>query len=371
MNEKTQKYKKENYKDFGAQPDLLEIKLGCNLISLAEEEEDKRSPLLEEIIWLRNQLDDELGLVLPMVRVRDSIFLKPDEYSLFLNGTEVAKSSVKIGYYLCMDTGSVSNPLDNMKWEKTKDPAFEMDGFIIPENEVKKAKEAGYVCASPEKMIRVHFYEVIRKNITRILNQSLVNELVEKVRKINPDVITDVFFTQRFSISKMKILLNRLLEERVSIRDMNTILETIADYLVEEQKPLLLAEKVRERLAPGFIKEYEDENNIIHVFRLSQSFSEYLADHVYYPESKVDKPYLAIDPSDRKRLYESINKCASLAAEQDFPIVFVCVSTIRALFSDYVREVYPSAHVISDMELCPIKDDLNITVEKEVDFEDK
>ena len=371
MNEKTQKYKEENYKDFGAQPDLLEIKLGCNLISLAEEEEDKRSPLLEEILWLRNQLDDELGLVLPMVRVRDSIFLKPDEYSLFLNGTEVAKSSVKIGYYLCLDTGSVSNPLDTTKFEKTKDAAYGMDGFLISEKEVERARKAGYVCASPEKMIRVHFYEVIRKNITRILNQSLVNELVEKVRKINPDVITDVFFTQRFSISKMKILLNRLLEERVSIRDMNTILETIADYLEEEQKPLLLAEKVRERLAPDFIKEYEDENNIIHVFRLSQSFSEYLADHVYYPESKVDKPYLAIDPSDRKRLYESINKCASLAAEQDFPIVFVCVSTIRALFSDYVREVYPSAHVISDMELCPIKDDLNITVEKEVDFEDK
>ena len=371
MNEKTQKYKEENYKDFGAQPDLLEIKLGCNLISLAEEEDDKRSPLLEEIIWLRNQLDDELGLVLPMVRVRDSIFLKPDEYSLFLNGTEVAKSSVKIGYYLCMDTGSVSNPLDTMKLEKTKDAAYGMDGFLISEKEVEKARKAGYVCASPEKIIRVHLYEIIEKNITKILNQSMVNELVEKVRKINPDVITDVFFTQRFSISKLKTLLNRLLEEYVSIRDMNTILETIADYLEEEQNPLLLAEKVRERLAPGFIKEYVDEKNYLHVFRLNQGLGEYLSDHVFYPKSKVDKPYLALDPSDRNRLIRSLTKCASLAAEQDFKPVFVCVSSLRPLVSDFVRENFPRTYVFSDKELLTVKKDINFTVEKEVDFEDK
>lgn len=371
MNEKTQKYKEENYKDFGAQPDLLEIKLGCNLISLAEEEEDKRSPLLEEIQGLRNQLDDELGLVLPKVRVRDSIFLKPDEYSLFLNGTEVAKSSVKIGYYLCMDTGSVSNPLDTTKLEKTKEAAYGMDGFLISEKEVEKARKAGYVCVSPEKIIRVHLYETIKKNITKILNQSMVNELVEKVRKINPDVITDVFFTQRFSISKLKILLNRLLEERVSIRDMNTILETIADYLEEEQKPLLLAEKVRERLAPGFIRGYADKNNNLRVFRLSQSLSEYLSDHVYYPKSKVDKPYLALDPSDRNRLIRSLTKCLELSNEQDFTPVFVCVASLRALVSDFVREYFPRTYVISDKELFTVKKNLNITVEKEVDFEDK
>ena len=371
MNEKTQKYKEENYKDFGAQPDLLEIKLGCNLISLAEEEEDKRSPLLEEILWLRNQLDDELGLVLPMVRVRDSIFLKPDEYSLFLNGTEVAKSSVRLGHYLCLDTGSVRNPLDTTKWEKTKDPAYDMDGFIIPESEAEMAKEAGYVCASPEKIIRVHLYEVIRKNITRILNQSMVNELVEKVRKINPDVITDVFFTQRFSISKMKTLLNRLLEEYVSIRDMNTIMETIADYLEEEQNPLLLAEKVRERLAPGFIKEYVDDKNYLHVFRLNPGLGEYLSDHVFYPKSKVDKPYLALDPSDRNRLIRGLTKCLELSNEQDFTPVFVCVASLRALVSDFVREYFPRTYVISDKELFTVKKDLNITVEKEVDFEDK
>ena len=363
-------YYDENYMDLGAQPDVLEIKIGYKLIPLIKDE-DKQGPLIKDMSWLRNKLDDEYGLVLPKVRIRDSIDLEPEEYAIFLNGTEVAKSTVKLGYYVCLDTGSVRNPLDNTKWEKTKEPAYGIGGYIIPENEVEKAKDAGYVCVHPEKIIREHFHEIIKQNITKILNQSMVNELVEKVRKINPDVITDVFFTQRFSISKMKILLNRLLEERVSIRDMNTILETIADYLEEEKKPLLLAEKVRERLALSFIKECVDKNNNLHLFRLEKGLEDYLAEHVYYPESKVDKPYLALDPQDRKRLVESLRKCMSLANEQDFTPVFVCVALNRPFFSDFVREYFYYAYVISDMEICLVKDAFNITVEKEVDFEDK
>lgn len=371
MSKETQMFYEGTYTDFGAQPDLLEINIGSNLLPLVADEEEKQGPLVEELLWLRNKLDDEFGLVLPKVRVRDSSYLEPDEYAIFLSGNEVAKSSVRLGHYLCLDTGSVRNPLDTTKWEKTKDPAYDMDGFIIPESEAEMAKEAGYVCASPEKIIRVHLYESIRKNITRILNQSMVNELVEKVRKINPDVITDLFFTHKLSISNMKIILNRLLEEDVSIRDMNTILETTADYIGEAETPLQLAEKIRERLAPGFIKEYVNEKNCLHVFRLNQGLGEYLSDHVFYPKSKVDKPYLALDPSDRNRLIRSLTKCASLAAEQDFKPVFVCVSSLRPLVSDFVRENFPRTYVFSDKELLTVKKDINFTVEKEVDFEDK
>ena len=371
MSKETQMFYEGTYTDFGAQPDLLEINIGSNLLPLVADEEEKQGPLVEELLWLRNKLDDEFGLLLPKVRVKDSSYLEPDEYAIFLSGNEFAKSSVRLGHYLCLDTGSVRNPLDTTKWEKTKDPAYDMEGFIIPESEVENAKEAGYVCAAPEKTIRVHLYETIKKNITKILNQSMVNELVEKVRKINPDVITDVFFTRRLSISKMKTILNRLLEEYVSIRDMNTILETIADYLEEEETPLLMAEKVRERLAPGFIKEFVDKNNNLRVFRFSQSLSEYLSDHVCYPKSKVDRPYLALDPSDRNRLIRSLTKCLELSNEQDFTPVFVCVSSLRPLVSDFVRENFPLTYVFSDKELLTVKKDINFTVEKEVDFEDK
>ncbi len=369
MNKKKLIYKAGFYKDFGEQPDLLEIKIGCILIPLVIEEKDKKGPLLGEIERLRNQLDDELGIVLPKFRIRDSIYLEPDEYSILLNGNEVAKSSVKLGYYLCLDTGDVSNPLDTTNWEKIKDPAYEIDGFIIPECDVKKAKEAGYVCAPPEKMIRVHLYEVIRKNITRILNQSMVYELVEKVRKINPDVITDVFFTKGFPVSDMKILLNRLLEEYISIRDMNTILETIADYLNEEQKPLVLAEKVRERLAPGFIKEYAKGKKHLHLFKVSQEVSELISDHIYFPKSKVEKPYLSCDPLDRKRLLKGVLKSCEWFNKHDLIPFFVCVSSIRPYLADFIHKELPRVAVVSDMEVYSVKD-IKVTIEGEVEFED-
>lgn len=369
MSKESQMFYEGTYTDFGVQPNLLEINIGSNLLSLVEEE--NKGPLVEEVLWLRNKLDDELGLVLPKVRVRDSSYLKPDEYALFFSGTEVAKSSVKIGYYLCLDTGTVTKSLDNTEFEKTKDPAYGMDGFIVPENELEKAKEAGYLCVTPEKIIRTHFYEIIRKNITKILNQSNVNEIVEKVRRTNPDVITDVFFTKRFSISDMKILLNRLLKEHVSIRDMNTILETIADYLDEEKKPLQLAEKVRERLAPMFLKEYYDEKNDLHVFKFSQVVEDYLVEHAYFPGSKVDKPYLTLDPADRKRMIEILTKCISWFNAHNLLPVFVCVSSIRGVVSDFIKHEFPDSNVFSDMEIYSVKDLVTVRVEGEVCFDDK
>ena len=361
-------YDESVYHDFGLQPDIFEIKLGNALIPLVDSMEE--APLLKEISYLRNQFDAEYGFLLPKIRIRDSMFIKPDEYVFLINGSEVAGSSVKPGHYFCLDTGSVSKPLDYPNLKKTKDPAFGMDCYILPEKDVEKAKVTGYVCVSPERMIGTHFHEIIRKNITRLLNQTMVNELVEKVRKINPDVITDVFITKGFSISDMKIVLNRLLEEYISIRDMNTILETIADYLKEERNPLVLAEKVRERLAPCFIKAYAEDGKKLHFFRISQYVSETLLEHMYYPESKIERPYLALDPADRKRLVDGLSKSCKWFTEHDLPPVFICVSVIRPFVADYLHGDFPGVHVVSDIELYAAKNLITVNLEGEVTFDD-
>ena len=192
---KLQIYDDDYYTDYGEQPDLLEINIGQNLLPLVEGD-DKQDLLMQQIQRTRNNLDAEYGFLLQKVRIRDSTFIEPDEYVILINGSECARSSVKLGYYLCLDTGSVTKPLDDPNWVKTKDPAFGIDCYIIPEKDVEKAKDAGYVCVPPERIIGTHFHEIVRTNITRLLNQTMVIELVEKVRKINPDVITDVFITK-------------------------------------------------------------------------------------------------------------------------------------------------------------------------------
>ena len=362
-------YSDDFYKDFGEQPELLEINIGQHLLPLVEGD-NKKGPLLKAIQEVRNKCDAEFGLLLPKIRIRDSMWIEPDEYAIILSGNEVAKGTVKIGCYHCIDTGSVRTPIENNLWEKTKEPAFGMDAYIIPESEKEKFRDAGYLFVPPENVIREHFYQIIRANITKILNQSMVNELVEKVRNINPDVITDVFISKRFSISNMKIVLNRLLEEGISIRDMNTILETVADYLDEVKKPLVLAEKVRERLAAGFLKDYAEDGKNLHVFRLPLNISNTLVDKLYYPESKIDKPYLALDPADRKKLIDAISKCCSWFTEHVLTPVFICVSNLRLSFADFVHGYMPDAYVISDLEMYAAKDLVTVTVEGEVEVDD-
>ena len=358
---------------FGEQPDLFEVHLGKALMPLLElKSGDEESSLDKELEKSRKKIDAELGLLIPEFNIYEDTALLPNEYAFLFKGTEIAKHTVRLGYYICLDTGNVKTPVNTEGLEFTKEPAFDMDGFFVPEPDWKTYKAAGYVCASPKKIIRVHFYECIRKNRTKILDQCMVNNLVEKVRKVNPDVVSDVFFMHQFSTSDLKLILDRLLDEEVSIRDMNTILETIADYLPEEQKPYELAEKVREHLSYSFIKDYVDDNKTLHCIRVSQDINELLSETAYYPQSRVEVPYCAFDRSQRNRFFRKVSGVFSKMTGKDYQTVIVCVSSVRYLFREAIRREMPGVRVISDMELYALNnDEFHPVVEEELSFEEE
>ena len=134
-----------------------------------------------------------------------------------------------------------------------------MDAIFLPEDRREEAASAGYVVADLEIVIRTHLKEVIKKNLTKFLDQCMVNTLINKVRDRNPDVVDDVFFMHNFSTSKFKTILNWLLEEGISIRDINSILEAIADNLEKTQRPTELLGLVREKLAYQFLPKLADK----------------------------------------------------------------------------------------------------------------
>ena len=362
-------YDEEIYTNFGEQPYLFEIQIGYGLILLVDK--GYESNFLKEITYCRNQIDAEYGLPVPAVRIRDNLCLEPDEYSILFNGVEVGKSSVRLGYQLCIDTGNVTNHLDCSFRDKTKDPVFGMDAFYVSDEEVEKYKSAGYVCVLPEKVIGTHLYEIIRKKRSRILNQNLVNTLVEKVRIQNPDVISDVFFYHQFAMSDMKILLNFLLEEEVSIRDMNTILETLADNLQDCSRIYELVEKVREHLSFSFIQNYVDENKVLHVFTVSEKISQLLADHAYFPKIKEELPYAALAPEDRRNILKSFSNSVTWFSERNLLPVLVCVSDVRRLVFTVLHREIPGVRVVSDKELLALGSEITIEVEGEVLIDDK
>lgn len=298
-------YDENMYLKFGEQPYLFEIQLGYGLIPLAEKE--KGELLLNEITYSRNLIDTEYGIPLPPVHIRDNMCLSSYDYSILFNGVEAGKNSIKLGYQLCLDTGSVKTPLEFGLWEKTKDPAFEFDYFLIPDEEEAKYSDAGYVGVSPERIIGTHLTEIIRKNRTRILNQNLVNTLVEKVR---------------------------------------------------------------EHLSYSFIQNYLDENKVLHVFRVSEKISQLLADKMYVPTIKEEFPYAALEPEDRRIILNSFSISVTWFNERNLQPVMLCVSDVRQLVFGVLHREMPGIRVVSDKELLALGNDITIEVGGDVTIDD-
>jgi flagellar biosynthesis protein FlhA len=354
----------ERYGDFGQQPFGLILEIGFRLIPLVNGD----APLLDEIKHLRNEIDEEYGLPLPVFHIRYNMCLDPCGYSLLLHGTKITEFKIpRLDYCLCMDTGAV---IKELVGEKTKDPAFGMDAIYLPEERREEAMDAGYVVPEWETVIRVHLREVIKKNFTKFLDQCMVNTLINKVRDRNPDVVDDVFFMHNFSTSKFKTILNWLLEEGISIRDMNTILETIADNLEEPKRLSELMEKVREKLVWHFLLEIADNEKKIHVIRVSLHLEQAFSDRIYIPQDNNELPYLALEPEGRNILNEEITKKISSMNEKWYKPVFLTVSNLRTALSGYIKLYFEKCVCISDLDLYSVGKDYNIVVEEELEADE-
>ena len=359
-------YDDEIYTDFGEQPSPLELQIGYALMPLVDEHND--SPLLNEIRYLRNEIDAEYGLPLPLVRIRDNLCLEPCEYRILLHGTDVGGfNDLRLGHVLCLDTGSVTGELSG---EKSKEPAFGMDGILVTEDMADEAKRLGYAVVDPSRIIKVHLSEIIKKNITKFLNQCMVNTLINKVRDTNPDVIDDVFFMHHYSTADFKTILNWLLEECVSIRDMNSILEALADNYDYKMKPVEFLDKVRDKIAWQFVSKLADKDKVIHVIRVSKSLSEALSERIYNPQSKTELPYYVLEPAETKVFENEISEKAHRMTDKGYEPVFLIVSGLRTALSNTVRTRLGNWTFISDRALLSVNKDYSVAVEEELEVDE-
>ena len=359
-------YDDEIYTDFGEQPSPLELQIGYALMPLVDEHND--SPLLNEIRYLRNEIDAEYGLPLPLVRIRDNLCLEPCEYRILLHGTDVGGfNDLRLGHVLCLDTGAVTGELSG---EKRNEPAFGMDEILVTEDRADEAKRLGYAVVDPSRIIKVHLSEIIKKNITKFLNQCMVNTLINKVRDTNPDVIDDVFFMHHYSTADFKTILNWLLEECVSIRDMNSILEAMADNYDYKMKPVEFLDKVRDKIAWQFVSKLADKDKVIHVIRVSKSLSEALSERIYNPQSKTELPYYVLEPAETKVFENEISEKAHRMTDKGYEPVFLIVSGLRTALSNTVRTRLGNWTFISDRELLSVNKDYSVAVEEELEVDE-
>ncbi|EID83914.1 Flagellar biosynthesis pathway, component FlhA [Treponema sp. JC4] len=354
-------YDNENYSDFAEQPSPLEVQLGSELMPLLDEQTD--CPLLRGYHDFRNVIDAEYGLPLPTMRIRYNMILNPCEYKILLHGTEVGGfkylNSMQI---ICLDTGDLTGELSG---EKIKEPAYGLNGIIVAKEKADEAKRLGYAVTEPSDFILGQIFEIIRKNRTKFLNQCMVNTLINKVRDTNPDVVDDVFFMHNFSTSKFKTILNWLLAEGFSIRDMNSILEAMADNIDETKNLVELLEKIREKLVWQLLSAIADKDKIIHVIRVSKTLSKALSERIYYPQSYNELPYYTFSLAETKVFAIEMYKKAICMQKKDHLPIFVIVSNLRTALANTIRQQLGREWIcISDKELCSVITDYSVVVEE-------
>ncbi len=345
--------------------DTLSLELGYALIPLVDKE--KGAELLERITRIRHEAALDMGLIVPPIRIVDNMTLDPNEYSFKIRGIEAGRSKIRLGYYMCMNTGNVAEELEG---EKTKDPAFGMPAIWLPEEKRAEAERSGYTVVDPPTIIATHLTEIIKSHASEILGRQEVSTIVNRVKETNPVVVDEVLNgDKKFTYGEIEKILRALLQERVSIRNIVVILETIANYSAITHNTWELTEKVREALGLQICRQYVDEDNTLRIMSLSQDLSQMLLDHTVRMQDGSE-PYAALDPVDSRKWDSVMHTAYNGIRGKGFLPIVMSASVVRRLVWNSTERELPDIIVISDREIVAAGKDIKVEVLGEI-AEDK
>lgn len=312
----------------------LSLELGYGLIPLVDKE--KGAELLDRVIHIRREAALDLGLIVPGIHIVDNVMLDPNEYCFKIRGIEAGRSIIRMGCYMCMNTGAVTK---EMKGEATRDPAFNMPAIWVPEESRAEAEKNGYAVVDPPTIISTHITEILRAHAAEILGRQDVSTILENVKKTNSVVVDEVLNTYKFTYGEIEKVLQNLLAEQVSIRNIVTILETMANFGNITHNTWVLTEKVREALGLQICMQYIDQDKKLRVVQLSQQWSQMLLEHKVEP-SDGSEPYVAFDPVDGRHWIKSVSDTLAALHSHNIQPIILCPTEVRQLvYSSTEREL--------------------------------
>ena len=321
--------------------DPLSLELGFALIPLVDKE--KGAELLERITRIRRESALDMGLVVPPIRIIDNMQLGPNEYCFKIKGATVGSSVIRMGWYMCMNTGAVT---EEIKGEPTSDPAFGLPAVWVSENEREQAERAGYAVVDPPTIIATHLTELIKAHAAEILGRQEVQSIVDTLKKEFPAVVEEV--TKIFNTGAIQKVLQGLLREQVSIRNMVVIFETLADFGPVTTQTDVLVEKVRQALGRQICLQYADENRIMHVLTVEPGFLQKL---VAGRVNTVNGPISALEPADQHNWIAAVSAAVAAAQGKGFMPVILCPEESRILIKASTEREMPNLVVLSVPEI--------------------
>jgi flagellar biosynthesis protein FlhA len=303
------------------------------------------SELLDRIVMIRRQIALDLGLVVPMVRLRDNIQLKPNEYIIKIRGNEVGKGDVYVNKYLCMQVGEINS---DIKGISTREPAFGLPALWIDDSEKQKAEMLGCTVVDVPSVISTHLTNIIKRHSDELLGRQEVKELLDNIKLSNPALVEEIV-PKLLSIGDIEKVLCNLLREEISIRDMVTILETLADYAPTTKDTDVLTEYVRQSLKRAITNKYAKDGKL-QVITLDPEVERSIQNAINQTEHGS---YLALPPDSMQKILKAVhNIIKKITIKGEQPIILTA-PIIRFYLRKLIEQISKDIVVLSYNELLP------------------
>ncbi len=322
--------------------DALELEMGYSLVPLVDASHG--GELLNRIKVLRKQMAVEMGFIMPPIHIRDNLQIKPGQYVFKLKGIDVAKGEIHMGRYLAITAGDEGA---KVKGIETKEPSFGLPAVWIDAKEKESVQAKGFVVVDPATVITTHVTEIVKTYAGELLSRQDVQSLLDSLAKTHPRVVEEIV-PKIVTLGMLQKVLQRLLKERVSIRDFLSILETMADYAPMTKNADLLTEYVRRSLARLITRDYRDPDSNISVVMVSPDIEEEIDKSVQHSEYES---FVFADPKLIRKISENLQKFIRIFTEKGVPPIILCSPKVRIYMRNILEKLFPNIVVLSHSEI--------------------
>ena len=322
--------------------DPIELEFGYGIIPLADV--NQGGDLLDRVVMIRRQIALELGTVVPIIRLRDNIQLNPNQYIIKIKGIQVAEGEILFDHYMAMNPGFVEEQITGIP---TFEPSFHLPAIWITESQRERAESLGYTVVDPPSIIATHLTEIIRTHIAELLTRQDVQNLVDNVKENNP-VLVDELVPKLLGIGEIQKVLQNLLAEGISIRDLLTIFETLADHATTSRDTDVLTEYVRQSLKRAISNKYFPANESTSVVTLDPKIEQEIMSSVKQTEQGA---YLTLDPERTKAIIEATSNEVEKLENLGKSAIVVTSPIVRMYYKKLTEEYLKDLIVVSYNEI--------------------
>ena len=322
--------------------DAIELEFGYGIIPLADV--NQGGDLLDRVVMIRRQIALELGCVVPMIRLRDNIQLNPNQYVIKIKGVPVSEGEILFDHYMAMNPGYVEEELTGIP---TFEPSYHLPAIWITEAQRERAESLGYTVVDPPSIIATHLMEVITQNIHELLTRQDVQNLIDNVKDANETLVSELV-PKMLSVGEIQKVLQNLLQEGISIRDLITIFETLADYAPTTHDTDILTEYVRQSLKRAITNKYFANKDMTSVITLDPKVEQEIMNSVKQTEQGA---YLALDPEYSAKIMESLQEQTSKLEELGHTPIIITSPIVRMYFKHLTMEQFKNLQVLSYNEI--------------------